>query len=350
MLTRRAVPRRVLAVVGAVALAGGIALTSATAAVADEGNCGRIGDCGSQGSSHPDGSIVVKVWGTTVQQGGQSVTVPPSSTWVHPVCWYEQSMSGKEYAEWVDSGKAEFDWHHTAAGDGPYKPYPGYEDHKDDDEGHWYGGTCSSAYWKDNTDTSGFFKVADAWFAAHPSVWVDADDNPPDVAVIDPVVLRDVAQDSMKLSAGDIHWNPRRDGDAATFVGMKTWVWLTGTLESAQVTAEAAGTWARVDAKFSGLALSAPGAPSSTCPDPGTPWTAGASGTDCALTFARSSASLPVKQGHSEPTATLHARATWTSSWVSSQNAQPTALPDVVSDAYAEVPVAEIESLATSAP
>lgn len=338
MLTLRAAAGgAALALAGAAVLVGG----SATASAAD-GPCGT--SCGgpTTGGSAGGGSITVTVRGSGVMPGGGSVPIDTSTIAVHPLCWYESFATGKEYAEWIDSGMAH-QLEHNLGGEA-YEEIPGWEEHKDDDEGHWYGGICSSAYWEDE-NLDGFFDASEAWFADHPVVWVDAGDAPPD-PLVTPEMLAEVAFDAMDLPTGDIRWNPTRAGDDATFVGLDTWVWLEGAPESVDVTASVYGgaLWARVDASLAHLDVSAPGASSTRCADGGTPWSAGASST-CSITFERSSANQRVKPGHTVPTSTMTASAVWTAAWVSSLDANPTALPEQTVTTTAEVPVAEIQAV-----
>ena len=43
----------------------------------------------------------------------------------------------------MSRGKHSRDGHITGGDlEGACKPYPGYEQYKDDDKGHWYGGVC----------------------------------------------------------------------------------------------------------------------------------------------------------------------------------------------------------------
>ncbi|RHA40513.1 hypothetical protein, partial [Cellulomonas rhizosphaerae] len=122
-----------------------------------------------------------------------------------------------------------------------------------------------------------------------------------------------------------------------------------GAPTAASVTASVYGgaVWARVDASFAHLSLSAPGATPSGCDDIGTPWSAGGTAT-CSIVFDRSSANQTVKAGHSVPTSTLTATSTWTAQWVSSANAAPQELPDPDPvTTTAEVPVAEVQSVVT---
>ncbi|ROS30714.1 hypothetical protein [Cellulomonas sp. PhB150] len=337
MLTRLRVGGA-LAVLTAAAILGG-----APGAVAAGGPCTASCGGGSAGGSAGGGTIVVTVTGSGVTAGGDSVPIDAKTIAQHPLCWYNQFMTGKAYAEYVDSGEAHAHDHNLGE---PVEDIPGYEEHADDDKGHWYSGECSSAYWKDGKEIDGFGDAATAWFTDHPTVWVDAGDPPPE-PLVTPEMLAEIAMKAMNLAPGEIHWNPTRTGDGATFVGMPTWVWLDGPT-AVNVTASVYGgaLWARVDASVDELHLSAPGATSATCGDTGTPWSAGAS-TDCAITFDRSSANQPVVGDHDEPTSRLSAEAVWTASWVSSLGGGATTLPDQTVTSTADVPVAEVQSIVT---
>lgn len=335
--------RRVVAAASATLVAAAAIVVGAPGAGAADGPCTVSCGGGSAGGSAGGGTIVVTVIGSGVTAGGQSVPIDTKTIAQHPVCWYNQFMTGKEYAEWVDSGQAHAHDHNLGE---PVEDIPGYEEHADDDEGHWYSGECSSAYWPDDADIDGFFDESEAWFDAHPTVWVDAGDPPPE-PLVTPEMLAEVAMNAMHLQPGEIHWNPTRTGDGATFVGMPTWVWLDGPT-AVNVTASVYGgaLWARVDASVETMHLSAPGATSATCGDTGTPWAAGAS-TDCSITFDRSSANQPVIGDNDERTSRLTAGAVWTASWVSSLGGGATALPDQTVTSTADVPVAEVQSIVT---
>jgi hypothetical protein len=330
-----------------VLLATGLVLVGVVpGAVAADGPCGT--SCGGGGSAGGGGGgdvITVTVTGSSVIPGGGSVPIDTSKSSVHPLCWYTAFATGKSYAEDVESGRVAERGRHSPDGRGN-EVIDGWEAHRDDDKGHWYGGICSSAYWKGD-DLDGFFDASNAWFADHDVVWVDAGDAPP-APLVTPEMLVEVASDSMRIPSGDIRWNPTRQGDDATFVGIETWVWLEGAPTSVDVTASVYGgaIWARIDASLDHIDLSAPGAPSHRCIGPGTPWSAGAASTDCSLTFQHSSAGQAVKAGHGQPTSTVRATATWRATWTSSADATPTALtaPAPVA-ATAEVPVAEIQSV-----
>lgn len=331
MLTRRAVGALLTAAV--VALAG-VPVVLAPAATAGEGPCRACQDSGSSASSG-GGTISVTVRGSGVLPGGGAVDLDTTNVAMHPLCWYTSFATGKEYAEFVESGRAAELDHHSPDG---YTPVEGWEEHKDDDKGHWYGGECSSAYWEGD-DLDGFFAASDAWFADHDTVWVDAGDAPPD-PLVTPEMLAEVAFSAMKIPHGTIHWNPTRKGDDATLVGLDTWVWLEGAPTAVDVTASVYGgaIWARVDSTMTGMDVSGEGATSVRCPDGGTAWAAGAT-SDCTIEFERSSANQPSQ------TSTITARSVWESSWVSSAGGPATPLDAQTVTETAEVPVAEIQSV-----
>ncbi|TCC45877.1 hypothetical protein E0H75_29640 [Kribbella capetownensis] len=253
------------------------------------------------------GTITVTVTGTGVK-GGSAGHAASRTVSVPSPCYMSPGMTGKEYYEWVSSGKANADWHHTGGDlDGPFTPYPGYEQHKDDDKGHWYGGSCSSETFGDDLDS--FFEYADKWFAAHKSVYVPAGQAPP-APPVPPELLRDVAADEMTIPEPVLDWNPKRAGDASTLVNMDTWVWLKDQQKDLYVEAtanSAAGALtARVDAALSSLTVSAPSAGSTTCNGPGTPYAPGASN-PCTIQFTKAS---PLG-GTTPVTATTTWHATW---------------------------------------
>ncbi|GCD21496.1 hypothetical protein ACFO3K_12765 [Cellulomonas algicola] len=329
------------------ALSAALVLAPVTLAAADdEPPFGQEETAGPGDSSGPGtgtsggssgGSIQVTVSQSGSTSGGRTFSSTTTRT-VAPLCWMGRGPTGYQYYEyWKLGGKArESDTLDDYANQGLL--HQGWEDHATDTEGHWYESTCSA-------DAPG--EVATEYHLSHPAVWVGPTDPvPPQDAEVDPEVLAEIASDSMDLPRGTIRWNPSMSGTGATVVGTDTWVWVEDAATTVSVTAQIpSGTWARVDAVLSALQVSAPGADSVTCPDTGTPWGGGAASTTCSLRFFRSSANQAVKAGHSQPTATLTAQATWTASWVSSEDPNPTALPAQTISATAEVPVAEIQGV-----
>ena len=263
------------------------------------------------GPDSSSGSISVTVTVNGSTSTGRTFASTSTST-VAPMCWLGRGPTGMEYYEyWKPGGPArEADTLDDYAAQGLL--HDGFEAYATDNEGRWYESTC-------RVDAPA--EVSSAYFLSHDAVWVPAGaPAPAPEAQVDPAVLAQIASDSMDLPRGTIRWNPSLGGTGATIVNAETWVWVEDGATTASVTAEVPGTWARVDATLSSLTLDAPGADSVTCPDTGTPWTAGATSTTCSTTFFRSTARLPVKSGQSMPTATLTATATCSASWVSSQD------------------------------
>lgn len=90
-------------------------------------------------SSGGDGSVTfsVEVVVEGVAGGGGSSSGPVTvqtqvSGWVHPVCWYEPSLSGADMAAYLDSAQAMGDA--AMNGEGPFSShFTGYKDHAQDD-------------------------------------------------------------------------------------------------------------------------------------------------------------------------------------------------------------------------
>ncbi|GEL98884.1 hypothetical protein [Cellulomonas terrae] len=286
------------------------------------------------------GSVQVTVSQTGTTAGGTTFSPPTTVRTVAPICWYSRGQTGYDYYEyWKPGGPAR-----NAGTLDAYAAqgllHPNYEAYATDTTGYWYEPRCQY-----DAPTETYL----AYRGTHPPVFVPAGEPAPaQDATVDPEVLAQIASESMDLPEGTIRWNPSLVGSGATVVNTDTWVWVEGAATSVSVTASIpSGLSATVNAVLSGMELSAPGSDGTTCADTGTPWTAGATSTSCALTFYRSTANQPVKAGQSLPTATLTATATWTASWVSSVDPNPTALPAQTLATTAEVPVAEIQSIVT---
>jgi hypothetical protein len=326
--------RRAAAAVGAGLL---LSLCAALPANADDSGCAVTGTCGGGATPEVSGhTVVVRVSGSLVSGGSPGSGGGTTSVSVPSPCWYIQGMSGKEYAEWVDSGKAQYLWYHTNAGNGAYQPVAGYEQHKNDDKGHYYGGECSSETFGDDID--GFFSYADKWFADHPEVWVDAGNQPP-VPPIPPQVLRDAALKAMTLPEPTFSWSPQMRGDNGTLVNLQTWFWQNQPVLHGDVTASAGGNSATVTADVTSVVYDAPTADHpASCPDGGTPYSRGAS-SSCTLEFVKATPA-----GGSE---TVTATASWGLSW-SYNGAGRGALDPVSITDQAPLVVKENQALVTS--
>jgi hypothetical protein len=246
-------------------------------------------------------------------------------------------MTGHDYYEyWKDGGEA---GKSDTLNDFIYQGgrHEGFETHKDDTEGHWYGPICQY-----DAPAS----VRDP-YQLRPAIYVMAGETPPVTEVqVDPEVLAQMARDAMDLPEGTVRWNPSLVGSGATVVNTDTWVWLDGADVTISVTAAIpSGLAATVTADLAHLTLSAPGyAPRTECAGAGTPWTAGATSTDCSLLFTRSTAN-----GSSAklPTTTITATAAWTATWNTTADATPRAIAVDPVTTTAEIPVAEIQSIVT---
>ena len=328
--------------------------TPATPATADGGSC--VAGCTDTSTppptdTHTDthsgtGSLEITVKGSYVT-GGHDVTIPAGKVYKPPVCYYRFLATGQEYAAaWGPGGNYTYLVHHLPPED-QFSPYPGYKDHADDDKGGWWYPFCDSDNFtgsdKEWQDTYTKF------YAAHKTTYVEVDETPPVVNTVPPRVLAEVASDYVKLTNGEIHWNPTRKGDGATFVGMKTWVWLTDTATSRSVTASIPGLSATVTSTLTGLTIHSDGAGTTTCEDgTGTPWKPGAD-SSCTLTFTRSSAvNASSATNGAEPTWTLTASTRWASTWTSTDG-DGGDFDDQTITTDTEVPVAEIQSVVNAA-
>ena len=280
-------------------------------------------------------TVRVEVAGSTVE--GQTFATT-SVRKVAPRCWYGRGSSGYDYYEyWKVGGVArEADTLDDYAYQGLLNP--NFEAYATETEGAWYEPACRYDVPLDELL---------AYVAAHPAVYVRPQDPVPvQPAQVDPAVLAQVAFEAMDLPTGEVRWNPRLPGSGATVVNMDTWVWVAAAPVSVTASVDS-GQWARVDARLDELTVTAPGADPVSCPDSGTPWTAGATSTTCAVTFFRSSANQPVKTGYEVPTATMTITTRWSATWVSSAGGAPTGLPDQELTTTAEIPVAEIQAIVT---
>lgn len=256
--------------------------------------------------------ITVKVRGTGLAGGkpGKSIA---KTVQVRTPCVMVPGYSGKEYYEWVKSGRARYEWRQSG-GEGTFVPKPNYERYKDDTLGRWYGATCTS---KGFEDMKAFFAIAEKFFAENESVYVPAGTAVP-IPPVPPEVLRDAAMEALTLPAPAINWNPKRSGDRATVVRLDTWVWLTDRRDAlwveASVDSLAGRMSARVDATLTGLKVSAPGAVSTECAGPGVPYARGKTG-ECSIRFTQTSAALGLT------TTPVTVQSQWHATWLS--NGQP---------------------------
>ncbi|MGH8824298.1 MAG: hypothetical protein ACRDVN_07475 [Jiangellaceae bacterium] len=279
------------------------------------------------------GTVYIQVWGSGVRRDGGGVEVPLREVGVHPPCWMEPFMTGAEYYDYVTSGRLARDNFHFGEN---IDELPGYEQHQDDTEGQWWAGICNSGYF-DGT-IGAFFDYTDQFFDENPPVFVEVGEDPP-VPPIPPEILVEYAYREMDLPAPQIGWNPRRVGDAATFVNLDTWVWLEDGPVQLEVNAAAGGNVARVEATIDSMRVTAPDADPVTCDGTGVPWSSQATG-ECAIVFGRSSATQP---GLVTP---VTVATTWTVEWFA--NGAPRGpLDPQTTTGTTTVPVAEVQTVVT---
>ncbi|HEY0472042.1 MAG TPA: hypothetical protein VGD34_10250 [Kribbella sp.] len=274
-------------------------------------------------------TVSITVTGTGVKggsggQGGSRVVTKPTP------CGFIQGKTGKQYYDYVQGGGPMG----RDKNGNPFQPYPGYEQHKDDDKGYWYGTMCSSAMF--SYDMEAFNAYITKWFADHKAVFVPAGGRPP-VAPIPPELLRNVAFDEMTVPPPAIDWNPKHVGDAASVVNFDTWVWLkdrsTNLYVEASVNSVGGRISARVDANLVGMTVSAPDTETVDCPGSGVPYAPGATG-ECAIRFGKAS------PGQSKTPVTV--KTNWHTTW--SANGAPRGdTPQQLAPAIAPTPIRVLE-------
>jgi hypothetical protein len=316
--------RHVQRLAAAASLAVGITLVGGVTQSALACGAGLCPPGGSSSTPTESGhTVTVQVSGSFVgggsdgSPGGGSTTVSVPSP-----CWYTQGWSGKEYYKFVKSGDMAGLEYHTGE---QMDTYPDYESHKDDADGHYYGGECSSETFGDDLD--GFFTFSEAWFKDHKTVWVPGGQQPPAPPVPPKVLLR-AAQQAMTIPEPTFDWNPKATDGGASLVNLDTWFWLDHDIANGSVTAAAGGNSVTVTAARQSVTFEAPSAGAVDCADGGVAWSAGAH-SSCVLYFRQASAGTPV-------TASSH----WGLSWTA--NGQPQGQLDPI-DANATAPVRVIE-------
>lgn len=315
------------------------AMAAPSAAAEPEPRCGVScggGDGGGSDAGASDGAVTIVVWGSGTTSGDEGYEIPAESVIVLPPCrYFNTTWSGKDYYEMVLSGE----WTGGRGPDGEsVPPYPNYEAYKDDTEGRWWSGMCSSADYDGPIED--FFDFSNDWFENEFEPLYVEPGEPVPVPPIPPEVLVQVAYDEMTLPDPQIGWNPRRDGDGATFVNVPTWMWLEDGPVTLEVHAEAGANEARVEATMSSMNFSAADAAPVTCDGHGVEWTTGAA-SDCALTFTRSSAHLPGR------VSSVLAESRWTIEWFANGEPRGPLDPQTTSATFT-LPVAEVQTIVTS--
>ncbi len=301
-------------------------LTVVPAAACPRGNCDGGSSAGAGG-----GPIHILVWGPGLRRW-KGLRRPGQGT-RDPVALLLRAAVDGQRAVRVRHGRS-LD---RQPGRGPrLSPPAGWDDPRirEDTEGNWWSGMCTSANWDGPID--GFFDFAQQWSPDNPMRYVFAGDPPP-VPPVPPEVLVQVAYRELDLPAPQIGWNPQRQGDQASFVNLDTWVWLDESPVQLEVNAQAGANVAPVEATIDSMTVSAPYSDPVTCAGSGVAWSPGAAG-GCAIVFGRSSAIHP---GQVTPvTVDTH----WAIEWFAN-GAPRGALEPQTTSGTNPVPVAEIQTV-----
>ncbi|HEX6196412.1 MAG TPA: hypothetical protein VFZ37_10895 [Jiangellaceae bacterium] len=295
--------------------------------------------CDDDGGADPDasgGTLAIRVWGSGTTNGDTGgFDVPLETVRIHPTCWYYEGPTGEEYADYIESGQINWDRRHFGE---EIPEISGWEEHADDDEGHWWYRVCNSGYFDGDLDE--FFDYSEQWFDDNPPIFVEPGDPEPEIAV-PPEVLMEVAYNAMDIPEPTLAWNPSRGGDTATFVNFDTWVWLDDSPITLEVNAEAGGNVATVTATLDSMTASAPTAEPASCAGAGLPWTPDADAeAGCQIVFTRSSANQP---GQATP---VTVETTWTVTWSANGVPQGSLEPQTLAT-VTDVPVAEVQTIVT---
>lgn len=279
-----------LTAVTATGLVGGVVAPAAQACTPGSINCETgSGGAGSNRNGHISAQAI-----TVTSRGGHyhsktaSVPVPDS---VMPPCYYVAGSTPADYVAEFNDPNARRTAHGVGDNFNDWFP-PDYKNHLND-PGRYYDWECSSAYF--HGPIQDFFAYVDQWAKSHPSpVWVPAG-TPPPVVPVPPEVLEAIARQFMDdtLRMPDVNFNP----NTRTFVNLDTWMWFDpAAMQPVSVTATAGATSVTVTATPSQVSVGGLPPDSSsdtTCAGGGTPWSAGATTTDCYLKFGQSSGGQP---------------------------------------------------------
>nr|WP_315201285.1 hypothetical protein [Actinomyces oris] len=280
---------------------------------------------------------------------------------VAPVCYYKPGDTGAEAAQGISKTKKVLDDTAKEASGREEKTvravteslskqldknFPGYESHKDDTQGRWYGRYCDASRLDPKTNPTfkeDFDEERKAFYEANPdqNIWVPAGQQAPR-PYISGTRLAKVAWDAVKIPAPTVETNPKVGSQGATLVGMDTWVWATGnTPTSVTAKATAGSTTATITAGSSGLQLSAPDGKAS-CTGFGIAWHSGMpeGSSPCTISFNRSSAHL----GGTTP---LTIKVAYSASYTATDGNSGT-LPAITTTSTVNLPVAEVQTLTTN--
>ncbi len=300
---------------------------------------------GSGGGSYSAGvegqEVSVQVQSTSVNEGsGDSLGAVDvglgTQVSAHPPCWWQPGLSGRQMAENIKRGDYDALLADGTTRSDTDKHFEGWASHKDDDQGKWWHAVCSSEYFEGSDED--FLKLSEEFRAGGSVRFIPGGGQPPAPPVPGQVVAQAVRR-ALRVPAPAISTNPAIGPSSATVVGVPTWVWATpATVRTATVTATAGATTATVTITATGLAISAPDATTS-CTGWGQPWdpaTSQEGGTDCAITFNRSSAHL----GGTTP---LSVSTTYHITWSATDGASG-ALEDLTTTTTTPITVAEIQT------
>ena len=315
---------------------------------ADEATAGGGASATSDGGGEITASVSVEY--VTAGSGGDGGGVTSSSSelvTVDPFCRYVPFMTPAQLKEAQEKRKKQG----RSDSGNLDKVYPGYLDHKNDSEGSWYTRSCktaklgalhgSSTVSQEEMDE--YVREMTEFYANNPEdvIWVDPGASPPAPRISAGRLAR-AAWKVVKIPAPTVETNPKVGDRGATLVGMDTWVWATGeTPTSVKATATAGSTSVTVTAGSSGLQLSAPDGKAS-CAGFGVAWHQGMpeGSSPCTISFNRSSAHL----GGSTP---LTIKVAYSASYSGSDGSSGT-LPAITTTSTVNLPVAEVQTLATN--
>lgn len=250
-------------------------------------------DSAANSDQAPDGSAQISVSvtyesavsGSDGGGGGVPASSQTVTATVLPTCYYLPIMTGKGFAEEYHNHPQSYVNNRS-----PDIIFPGWNDHADDKEGHWYAPTCSDDRLQPGEN---FGQVLEEYLKTHKNVYVPAGSEPP-APLIDGQTLARAAWDAVTIPQPSVETNPKLGSSGATLVGWDTWVWATDeTPAKVTATATAGPVSATVTAVSDGLRLSAPDS-APNCHGFGTAWSEGAAegSSNCTIEFTRSSAHL----------------------------------------------------------
>ncbi len=194
-----------------------------------------------------------------------------------PPCGYDPWMSGAEMAGYVAGFVV------------PMFPAPpaGWEAYVTDTTGLWYRSACHFTA-RDLGTADALERRNNTFVQSHPPIWSTGQPPAPPISVEDLITMAKGDLDNGQIPSPLVALNPL----GSTVTGLPTWVWPTGvSVSPVTARAESGPNWAQVTAVPGGLRLSAADAQVGPCTRP-VVWHQGAAedGTDCYVTFRRSSA------------------------------------------------------------